>query len=345
MTGLVVVALFLGALTLLPWFAARLLEGRIAPKGLAGMHLLTLFGLAVLPIGWLGCLAGGIGAALYPKSALSISCWISRGGFNYWRASTEVLGLFFLVRLFWAGFQTARATLRVNANRISFLVSIGDSTQRRNKLLVIPADAVVAFTSGISRPRAIVSSGLLNLLEPPEQEAVIEHELAHLRLGHPRILFLGAVIRSAYSWLPPVHDAFSGLRRELEAAADDQVVAVCGAEALIQALAKVGLHNSQAATASFADADTLRYRLNRLQGKAGAKRQANLFGTGIVLSLVVLLSWSLCVLFNSAPAAADFYGCVLGSGALALYVSHPSLKLKVMRPFNFNGSSPKYPSD
>ena len=337
MTGLVVVALFLGALTLLPWFAARWLTGRIAPKGLAGMHLLTLVGLAVLPIGWLGCLAGGIGAALYPKSALSISCWISRGGFNYWRASTEVLGLFLLVRLFWAGFQIARANSRVNASRISFLGSIGGPTQRRNKLVIIPSDAVVAFASGISRPRAIVSSGLLDLLEPPEQEAVIEHELAHLRLGHPRILFLAAVIRSAYSWLPPVYDAFTGLRRELEAVADDQVVAVCGAKALIQALAKVGLHNAQTATASFADADTLRYRLNRLQGKAGTKRQSNIFGTGIVFSLVVLLSSSLCVLFNSASLAADFYGCVLGSGALAMYVSHPSLKPKALR--SFSGSS------
>lgn len=332
MTGLVVAALFFGALTLLPWFAARWLEGRIVPKGLAGMHLLTLVGLAVLPIGWLGCLAGGIGAALYPNSALSFSCWIGTRGFNTWQASTELLGLFFLVRLLWAGFQTARLTSRVNVNKISFLGSIGDSTQRRNKLLVIPTDAVVAFASGISRPRATVSSGLLNLLEPPEQEAVIEHELAHLRLGHPRILFIGAVIASAYSWLPPVHDAFNGLRRELEAAADDQVVAACGVKALIQALAKVGLHNAQATTASFADADTLRYRLNRLQGKAGPKKQANIFGTGIVFSLVVLLSWSLCVVFNSASATADFYGCMLGSGALALYVSHPSPKLKIMRP-------------
>jgi len=335
MSGLVLVAFIIGALAILPWFGVRWLEGRVAPKGLASVHLLTLTGLALLPIGWLSCLAGAIGAVLYPHSTLSISCWIDKGGFNFWRVSSEVLALFFLARLIWAGFQVGRATSKVSVNRISFLKSTGNSTQRLKKLVVIPTDAVVAFASGIRRPRVIVSSGLLNLLESPEQDAVIEHELAHLRLGHPRILFLGATIALAYSWLPPVHRAFNGLRRELEAAADDQVVAVCGAKVLIRALAKVGLQNATTATASFADADTLRYRLRRLQENTKIRRHTNIiFGMGLVFSLVILLSWSACVLFNSAPATAGLFGCALSSGALALYVSRPSIKCKVRRPFN-----------
>ncbi len=334
MSGLVFVALFLGALAILPWFASRWLEGHVTPKGLASMHLLTLIGLALLPIGWLSCLAGGIGTALYPNSALSISCWISKGGFNVWRASTEALTLFFLARLVWAGFQVARATSQVSMNRISFLGPTGSSTQRLKKLIVIPTDTVVAFASGIRRPKIIVSSGLLKLLEPPEQDAVIEHELAHLRLGHPRILFIGATIVLAYSWLPPVHNAFSGLRRELEADADDQVVPICGARVLIQALAKVGLQNAKTATASFADADTLRYRLHRLQEETTIRTYANIFGTGIIISLIALLSWSACVLSNSASATAGLYGCVLSSGAIALYVAHPRINRKVTRPSN-----------
>lgn len=334
MRGLVLVALFLGALTVLPWFGARGLEGRVMPKWLANMHLFTLIGLALLPIGWLGCLAGGIGAALYPRSEVSISCWFGSSGFNFWRASTEVVALFFLARLIWAGFQVARATAEVSVNRTSFLRSIGDPAQRLKKLIVIPTDVVVAFASGIRRPRAVVSSGMLDLLEPAEQDAVIEHELAHLRLGHPRILFLGATIALAYRWLPPFHYAFNGLRRELEAAADDEVVAVCGAKVLIQALAKVGLQNSRVATASFADADTLRYRLNRLEESTKTRRQANLFGMGIIFSLVALLSWSACVLVNSASLTAGFYGCVVSSGALALYVSHPWVKHKSTKPLD-----------
>lgn len=55
------------------------------------MHLLTFLGLALLPIGWLSCVAGGIGAALYPHSTLYISCWIEKGGLNLWRLSTETL--------------------------------------------------------------------------------------------------------------------------------------------------------------------------------------------------------------------------------------------------------------
>ncbi len=334
MSGLVLVAFIIGALAILPWFGVRWLEGRVAPKGLASVHLLTLIGLALLPIGWLSCLAGAIGAVLYPHSTLSISCWIDKGGFNVWRVSSEVLALFFLARLIWAGFQVGRATAHVNVISVPFLSSADGPSQKLKNLIVIPTDEVVAFASGIRKPRVIVSSGLLNLLEPPEQDAVIEHELAHLHLGHPRILFLGATIALAYSWLPPVHRAFNGLRRELEAAADDEVVAVCGAKVLIQALAKVGLQNAKTATASFADADTLRYRLHRLQEKTKTRTHANIFGTGIVISLITWLSWSVCVLFNSASLTAGFYGCVISSGALALYVSHPSIKCKFRRPFS-----------
>lgn len=334
MKSLLFVAFFLGVLAILPWFASRWLKDYVTPKGLASMHLLTLIGLALLPIGWLSCLAGGIGAALYPNSALSISCWISKGGFNIWRASTEIIALFFLARLGWAGFQVARATSKISAGKVSFIGCTGTSPQQLKKLVVIPTEEVVAFASGIIRPKVIVSSGLLKLLEPPEQDAVIEHELAHLRLDHPRILFLGATIALAYSWLPPVHNAFSGLQRELEAAADDQVVALCGAKVLIQALAKVGLQNARTATASFADADTLRYRLHRLQKEPQTRTRANIFGTGIVIFLVTLLSWSACVLFNSAPAISDYYWCALSSGALALYVSHPWMNRKSISLFN-----------
>lgn len=331
MSGLIIVALVLGALAFLPWVASKWLEGRVTPTGLTGMHLLTLLGLALLPIGWLSCVAGGIGAALYPHSALSISCWIGKGGLNFWRLGTETFIVLFVARLIWSGSQVLRATSQLSLDRIAFVKSINITSQMHKKVVVLPTNTLVAFASGIRQPRAVISSGLLALLEPPEQGAVIEHELAHLRLGHPSILFIGATIALAYSWLPPVHNAFNGLRRELEAAADDQVVAICGATPLIQALAKVGLQKANTATVSFADPDTLRYRLHRLHEETTTRTKANVFGTGIVIVLIVLLSWSACVLFTSAPITAGFLGCLVSSSALALYAAHPWSKHQVRR--------------
>ena len=116
MIGLVVVALSLAILTVLPWVIAHGLEGRASPKVLASMHLLTLIGLAVLPIGWLACIAGGIGDALRSKSTLSIICWTTSGGFNVWRISVELLSMLLLARLIWVGTRVLRATKKTRQN-------------------------------------------------------------------------------------------------------------------------------------------------------------------------------------------------------------------------------------
>jgi Zn-dependent protease with chaperone function len=99
---------------------------------------------------------------------------------------------------------------------------------------------------------------------------VLAHETVHVRLGHPRILLLGAVIGRSYRWLPPARLAWDQLRRDIEAAADDEAAAAAGAGPLLSALAKVALATAPLAapapaSVSFADPEDLRYRIRRLQ--------------------------------------------------------------------------------
>jgi len=68
---------------------------------------------------------------------------------------------------------------------------------------VAPSGQVAAWCGGLRRPQVVVTTGLLGLLEPAEQRAVLVHEAAHVRLGHPPILLFGAVIGRSYRWLPP----------------------------------------------------------------------------------------------------------------------------------------------
>lgn len=332
MIGLVVVALFLGVLAVLPWFIAKRLEGRASPKLLVSMYLLTLIGLAILPIGWLACVAGGIGDAIDPKATLSITCWINSGGFNIWRISVELFSALFATRLIWVGILLCRATSQIDTRGIAISDANQACMQQNTRVVIVSSSTPVAFATGIFRSRAIISTGLLELLEPPEQRAVIEHELAHIRLGHPRILFIAATISLAYSWLPPVHLALKGLRRELEASADDQASAICGSRPLVLALAKVGIQKGNAAIVSFADADTLRYRIRRLESDKASWATAYVSGLGPVLSLVGMLSLSLCVLFSSIQATNALLGCVSAIGALVLYASRPWQKPKVESP-------------
>jgi hypothetical protein len=130
----------------------------------------------------------------------------------------------------------------------------------------------------------VVSTGLLALLTPAEQEAVLHHEAAHIRLGHPRILLLGAVIARSYRWLPPARLAWTRLRRDLEAAADDEAAAAVGTAPLLSALAKVALAaaaspapgSGDPAGLAFAEPGDLRYRIRRLQQPQAPDARATL---------------------------------------------------------------------
>ena len=134
---------------------------------------------------------------------------------------------------------------------------------------IVASPIPVAFAAGIVRPRAVISSGLLAPLVEAERRAVCEHEAAHVRLGHPRLLVVGATVAGAYGRFAPVRRAWAGLRRELEAAADDEAAAVVGSELVAAALVRVARMAgaaAQPASAAFGDADHLAYRLARLQG-------------------------------------------------------------------------------
>lgn len=323
MTGLVIVTLSLGVFAVLPWIIANGLGNRTSPKVLASMYLLALIGLAFLPIGWLACLASGIGYGLSQQSALSITCSVTGGGFNVWRIFVEFLSSLLFVRLIWVGIRAARANSQLNmqlreSSSVSRVFVPSDA-----RVVILPSEVPVAFAVGILRPRVIITTGLLELLEPTERRAVVEHELAHLRLGHTRVLFFTSIIAFSYSWLPPVQWAMGGLRREFEASADDQAAAVCGSKPLLLALAKVGIYASNWAVASFADSDTLRYRIKRLE--AGSTSRSKIVPAGLfpVVSLVIVLSLSLCGLFGSVQLPSAELGCVLGIGSVALYVLCP----------------------
>jgi hypothetical protein len=139
---------------------------------------------------------------------------------------------------------------------------------------VVPSEHPAAFASGLWRCRAVVTSGMLAPLEGAERQAVCEHEAAHVRLGHPRLLIVGGAIAAAYGRFPPVRQAWEGLRRELEAAADDEAARVVGAEVLVSALVHavmlVGSGAAAAVAPGFGDAEHLRWRIARLEHPGSA---------------------------------------------------------------------------
>lgn len=96
-----------------------------------------------------------------------------------------------------------------------------------------------ALVTGLFRPRLVVSSGLVAMLDGEELDAVLCHELLHLRRGDLWWATAGAVLRDLTWFLPVTRRLYSQLVTEQEIACDDQVSGERRRLALASALARV----------------------------------------------------------------------------------------------------------
>lgn len=320
MSAVAVLASALAALALGPGWLARRLQLRADPRTLAALSLVTLVGFGLLPLGWLVCLAGIFGQLGAGHRGL---CQLSTGPLGLAQAVTyataAALGLATLAVAARHGRSAWRAELRGPAR----LAAVPRAARSGHTVWVVPAAEPVAFTGGLVRTRSIVSTGLLGLLDGAEQEAVLEHEAAHQRAGHPRALLVGATVAALYGWLPPVRRAWTGLRRALEAVADDEAARTIGARELVSALAKVVVAQSPAPAAGFADPADLRYRIERLTKGPFATPVCSAGAAGAAGMLSVLLGWAVCAAAHIPSAPAGAVGCLIGLGWVTLAASRP----------------------
>lgn len=97
--------------------------------------------------------------------------------------------------------------------------------------------------------RIVVSKGLLDMLDPHEQRAVIEHERSHARHRHDRYLFVASLATAALPLVMPIAHL---VRYSVERWADDDAARACGDRRLIATtLGKVALLPSPAPLAGF----------------------------------------------------------------------------------------------
>ncbi len=126
-----------------------------------------------------------------------------------------------------------------------------------------------AFTVGWVTPHIYVSQALAQSLPEPELEAVLAHEVAHVRRRDPLRLFLLRGLANTLFWLPAIRRLVEDLADEAEIAADDAV-----APALRLALASAMLRVARARgdvvepAIGFRQDHMMERRIRRLAGEA-----------------------------------------------------------------------------
>ena len=129
------------------------------------------------------------------------------------------------------------------------------------------------------------------------------------------------MVGRSYRWLPPARLAWNRLRRDIEAAADDEAAAAAGTGPLLSALAKVALATappaaSAPASAGFADPEDLRYRIRRLQRPpARSARSALSLGLAGAI-LTAALAAAACQLLHADAAWSGLIPCLAAFGYL-----------------------------
>ena len=91
-------------------------------------------------------------------------------------------------------------------------------------VVVVRNNKLTAYTIGLCKPKIIVSSALIAKLSHEQLEAVVLHELHHLRSRHLLWLLLSKLISSLFFFIPLVEYLAQQLKTEFELAADAFVV-------------------------------------------------------------------------------------------------------------------------
>ena len=277
------------------------------------VRLLTLIAAAVLPVALVVC------AGVVLTSKAHGGCGLGYGASRWLADGLYALAALIPLRVLWVGARALRATRAAAVPRGAMRALPRLPIEGRRVAFVLPVDEPLAYTAGIGRGQVVVSRGLLVLLDDEERRALLAHELAHLRAGHQRMLFVGEVVAGALGFVRPVRSAFASFRRAIEVAADAQAAQAVGDPRVVaRAIAKTALASSSAVGVPLAGPSDLLERLERLASPPPRSAPASAAVAAAGALVVVALVLSVCLALHTGPLAANAMLCLAVLAAIAL---------------------------
>ena len=183
------------------------------------------------------------------------------------------------------GARPVAATLDATARRLALKLGL-----RRAVLLLESTLAEVPTAIGWLRPVILLPASLLTRLTPAQLEAILAHELAHVRRHDYLVNLFQTVAETLLFYHPAVHWVSRRIRQERELCCDDLAVALCGdTVAYAHALTELAEHAAVPAPAAGASGGSLLARIRRLLGvKDERERLATRWLTGIVPATILI---------------------------------------------------------
>ncbi|MEH7414892.1 M56 family metallopeptidase [Neobacillus drentensis] len=170
--------------------------------------------------------------------------------------------------------------------------------RNKNDIVVINDKELLAFTFGFWKPKIVLSTTLIDMLDSRELEAVIYHETSHQKYYDGLKVFILQIISEVMWYIPLTKWSYQNYRILVELVADEFAIKRMGSElglgsALLKLIKKQLKINSNPAPAlvHFAD-ETVDYRLKQLvdpQQTIPVKMQAGSVIISLNIFVVILL--------------------------------------------------------
>lgn len=178
------------------------------------------------------------------------------------------------------------------------LYKLFEKRKLTGKVVIVKNNKSFAFCFGIIRPKIYISTGLLDIVNTKELEAILIHERYHLRSRDTISTAVISTIESLFLFFPVVLDILRNFQIRQELKADQEVIKTTGSSrAILSVLKKLIKSSSDSfqATPAIASRYTLEPRINSLVNKdirLTKIKLANLLVSVISGTILVMMVYS-----------------------------------------------------
>ncbi|QGQ47730.1 M56 family metallopeptidase [Metabacillus sediminilitoris] len=106
----------------------------------------------------------------------------------------------------------------------------GTYNRKQNDITIIDSTEPIAFTMGFFKPKIVLSSALITMLDKAELEAVIYHETAHQKYYDPLMLLVLQIISEVMWYIPLTRWSYENYKIMIELVADEYAIKRMGSE-------------------------------------------------------------------------------------------------------------------
>ncbi len=220
----------------------------------------------------------------------------------FWMAGAFIMSLRMIIDLLKLKSITSTGSLRKEPALASILNKIMISLDPGIEVNIFSTlKASIPFTAGFLKPAIYIPAGMLTAMPADQLEAIIAHELAHIKRNDFLLNFVQSLVEILFFFNPALMWISHITREEREKACDEEAIAYSGEPLpLAKALVSIADFNSAlpaAAMSSGKDTKQIYRRLNKMK-----ENKTTQHSRGIPAGLFVLSASILLLLFTLAAA-------------------------------------------